>query len=135
MLHILMHGVSTRNYEKVLPEMAEQVGVSKSQVSRENIEAGERLLKELAERNFADKDILIVYIDGLVFGDWHVIGVVGVDSEGHKHVLGIREGATENAEVAKALLEELVQRGLKPDRRRLFVIDGSKALRKAIGSG
>jgi transposase-like protein len=112
--------------------MAAQVGISKSQVSRENIEAGERLLKDLAGRDFSDKEILIVYIDGIQFGDYHVIGAVGVDTEGHKHVLGLHEGATENAVVVKALLDELVTRGIKPDRRRLFVIDGSKALRTAI---
>lgn len=132
MLAILMRGVSTRNYREVLPEMADQVGISKSQVSRENIEAGERLLRELAERDFSQKDILIVYIDGMRFGPYHVIAAVGVDAEGHKHVLGLREGASENAEVVKCLLEELVQRGVKPGRRRLFVIDGAKALRTAI---
>jgi transposase-like protein len=132
MLAILMRGVSTRNYREVLPEMADQVGISKSQVSRENIEAGERLLRELAERDFSEKDILIVYIDGMRFGPYHVIAAVGVDAEGHKHVLGLREGASENAEVVKALLEELVERGVKPGRRRLFVIDGAKALRTAI---
>lgn len=132
MLEIMMAGVSTRRYEQVLPEMAETVGVSKSQVSREFIEAGERLLKELAERDFSEQDILVVYIDGLQFGKYHVICAVGVDSGGHKHVLGFREGATENAAVATALLEDLVARGLSADRRRLFVIDGSKALRKAI---
>ena len=132
MLAILLAGVSTRKYKEVLPEMAEQVGISKSQVSRENIEAGERLLKDLAERDFSDKDILVVYIDGIQFGDYHVIGAVGVDTEGHKHVLALHEGATENAVVVKALLDELVARGIKPDRRRLFVIDGSKALRTAI---
>jgi putative transposase len=132
MLAILLNGVSTRKYKDVLPEMADQVGISKSQVSRENIEAGERLLKDLAERDFRDKDILIIYIDGIQFGDYHVIGAVGVDTEGHKHVLGLREGATENAVVVGTLLAELVARGIKPGRRRLFVIDGSKALRKAI---
>jgi putative transposase len=115
-----------------LPEMAETVGVSKSQVSRESIEAGERLLKELAERDFADKEILAVWIDGIQLGSYHVICAVGVDSAGNKHVLGLREGATENAEVAKALLEDLVARGLKSSQPRLFVIDGSKALRSAI---
>jgi putative transposase len=132
MLAILMRGVSTRNYREVLPEMADQVGISKSQVSRENIEAGERLLRELAERNFSDQDMLIVYIDGMRFGPYHVIAAVGVDAEGQKHVLGLREGASENAAVVKALLEELVERGVKPGRRRLFVIDGAKALRTAI---
>jgi putative transposase len=62
-----------------------------------------------------------------------VLCAVGVDAEGGEHVLGLREGATENAVVASALLEDLVGRGLDPKRRRLFVIDGSKALRKAIG--
>ena len=132
MLQIMMAGVSTRRYEQVLPQMAEQVGISKSQVSREFIDSGERLLKELAERDFSETDILVVYIDGVQFGPYHVICAVGVDDQGHKHVLGFREGATENAEVAQALLEDLVARGLSPFRRRLFVIDGSKALRKAI---
>jgi putative transposase len=132
MLGILMRGVSTRNYREVLPQMADQVGISKSQVSRENIEAGERLLRELAERDFSEKDILIVYIDGMRFGPYHVIAAVGVDTEGYKHVLGLREGASENTEVVKCLMEELVERGIKPGRRRLFVIDGAKALRNAI---
>ena len=132
MLQILIAGVSTRRYEQVLPAMAETVGVSKSQVSRETIEAGERLLKGLAERDFSKLDILAVWIDGLQLGSYHVICAVGVDANGHKHVLGLREGATENAVVASALLEDLVKRGLDPERRRLFVIDGSKALRKAI---
>lgn len=132
MLQILIAGVSTRRYEQVIPAMAETVGVSKSQVSREAIEAGERLLRDLAERDFAKLDLLAVWIDGLQLGSYHVICAVGVDAEGHKHVLGLREGATENAVVASALLEDLVKRGLDPKRRRLFVIDGSKALRKAI---
>lgn len=132
MLSILMRGVSTRRYSEVLPEMAEQAGVSKSQVSREAIEAGERVLEELAERDFSDKDLLVIYIDGMRFGAHHVIAAVGVDAEGHKHVLGLRDGATENSEVVTALLEQLVERGVKPGRRRLFVIDGAKALRGAI---
>jgi putative transposase len=132
MLSIVINGVSTRNYQKVLPEMAEQVGISRSSVSRESIAAGERLLKSLAERDFSQLDLLIIYVDGMQFGDFHVIAAVGVDAEGHKHVLGLREGASENAVVAKALLEDLVARGVKPTRRRLFVIDGSKALRTAI---
>jgi putative transposase len=132
MLEILLAGVSTRRYEQILPEMAETVGVSKSQVSRETIEAGERLLKGLAERDFSNLDILAIWIDGIQLGAYHVICAVGVDAGGQKHVLGVREGATENADVAKALLEELVARGLDPSRSRLFVIDGAKALRTAI---
>jgi len=131
-LSILMHGISTRSYKKVLPEMAETVGVSKSNVSREFIEASEQQMKEFAERRFDDKDILIIYIDGIRFGQFHVIAAVGVDSGGFKHVLGLTEGATENATVVKNLLEDIVARGINPSRKRLFVIDGSKALRNAI---
>lgn len=132
MLEILMLGISTRDYRKVLPEMAETVGVAKSSVSRQFVEASEEELKALAERRFDDKDILIVYLDGLVFGRHHILSAIGVDSEGYKHVLGLRPGAGENATVVRELLEDLVERGIHPGRRRLFVIDGSKALRAAI---
>lgn len=134
MLEILMAGISTRQYQKVLPAMAETVGVSKSSVSREFIEASSKALKTLAERRFDDQTILIVYIDGLVLGNYHVIAAIGVDEQGHKHVLGIRQGATENAVVVKALLEDLVARGVGPEQRRLYVIDGSQALRCGIDS-
>ena len=132
MLEILMAGISTRSYSKVLPQMAESVGVSKSAVSREFVEASEKVLKELAERRFDDKDILIIYLDGLVFGRHHVLTAIGVDTDGYKHALGLVEGASENAAAAKALLEDLVSKGIKPGRRRLFVIDGSKALRAGV---
>ena len=132
MLEIMMVGVSTRKYEEVLPEMAEQVGISKNQVSREFIEAGQRMLQSLAGKDLSELGILVVYIDGIQFGKYHVICAMGVDSGGHKHVLGLREGATENAEVAIALLEDLAGRGLDAFTRRLFVIDGFKTLRKAI---
>jgi putative transposase len=131
-LDILMMGVSTRNYQRILPEMAETVGVSKSNVSREFIEASEQTLKALCERRFDEQDIVIVYIDGIQYGQIHVIAALGVDTQGYKHVLGLREGASENAQVVKDLLADLVERGLRPERRRLFVIDGSKALRAAI---
>lgn len=132
MWEILMLGLSTRKYEEVLPKMAETVGVSKSEVSRQFVESSAEVLKQLMERRLEEWDILIVYLDGIVFGDYHVIAAIGVDTKGSKHVLGLREGATENKVVAKALLEDLVERGLNPERRRLFVIDGSKALRRAI---
>lgn len=134
MMQILIDGVSTRRYQNVIPKMAESVGVSKSAVSRANIEAGERLLKELAERRFDHLDILVIYIDGIVLGDYHVLGAIGVDSTGTKHVLGLQPGSSENSVVATALLRQLVERGVKPDRHRLFVIDGSAALRNAINA-
>ena len=112
--------------------MAHTVGVSKSQLSREFVEESEKKLKKLCERRFDDKDIIAVYVDGIQYGDCHVIVALGVDSEGHKHVLGIREGSSENSRVASDLLVDMVERGIRADRLRLFVIDGSKALRCAI---
>lgn len=127
-----MSGVSTRNYERVVPEMAESCGVSKSAVSREFAAASAEQLRSLCERRFDEVELLVIYLDGVQFGEHHVIVAIGVDSGGHKHILALAEGATENATVVRGLLESLVERGVKPDRRRLFVIDGSKALRAAI---
>lgn len=134
MLQILLNGVSTRRYRDVIAEMADTVGVSKSTVSREAIEASEAALQQLMERRFDEVDLLIIYIDGMKFQDQCVLAAVGVDVQGRKHVLGLREGATENAEAAKDLLQHLVDHGVDPSRRRLFVIDGSKALRTAINA-
>ena len=132
LLEILMRGVSTRNYEKVIAEMADTVGVSKSSVSREFVEQSGKELEKLADRRFDDIPLLVIYVDGLVFSEVHVICAVGVDEQGKKHVLGIVEGASENSASATSLLENLVERGVDSSRRYLFVIDGSKALRKAI---
>jgi transposase-like protein len=134
MLDTLLRGVSTRNYKDVIPQMAETVGVSKSSVSRQAIEASEAELEALLSRRFDDLKLLIIYMDGVVFGDHTMIGAVGVDVEGRKHVLGIREGATENATVVMELLQDIVARGVDPKQKRLFVIDGSKALRAAINA-
>ncbi len=131
-LDILMRGVSTRNYEHVISEMADTAGVSKSSVSREFIEESADRLKELAERRFDDTELLIIYLDGLVFGEHHIIAAIGVDAGGAKHVLGLVQGASENGAAATALLESLVERGVDPRKVYLFVIDGSKALRSAI---
>ena len=132
MLEILLEGVSTRKYAGVLPAMAETAGVSRSSVSRQVVEASEEELRRLCERRFDGVELLVLYVDGIVFGDHHVVVAVGVDQEGRKHVLGLAEGASENQVVVRGLLEDLVERGVKPDRRYLFVIDGSKALRTAI---
>jgi putative transposase len=134
MLEILMRGVSTRKYATVLPRMAETAGVSKSSVSREFVEASEKALQSLCERRFDGIDILVIYIDGQVFSEYHIITAVGVDGDGKKHVLGITEGATENAVAVTSLLEDLVERGVTPHRKRLFVIDGGKALRAGINA-
>jgi len=134
MLEILLNGVSTRRYQRVIPEMADTVGVSRSTVSRETIEASEAALQQLLERRFDEVELLIIYIDGMHFGDQCVLAAVGVDIQGCKHVLALREGATENAEATKDLLQHLVEHGVDPTHRRLFIIDGSKALRTAINA-
>lgn len=114
--------------------MAETVGVARSSVSRALIEASEKELQQLLERRFDDVDLLVIYLDGMKFGEHWMIGAVGVDDQGHKHVLGIQEGPTESEAAATDLLQKLVERGVKPDRRRLFVVDGAKALRAAINA-
>jgi putative transposase len=81
-LDVLMRGISTRRYSEVLPEMASTCGVSKSNVSREATEASEEALKELLERRFDEVDLLVIYIDGMMFGEHHVISAVGVDGAG-----------------------------------------------------
>jgi transposase-like protein len=130
----MMRGVSTRNYSGILPDACECVWVSKSSISREFVLASEEECRRLLERRFDEVDILIIYIDGMVFAGHNVTAAVGVDSLGHKHVLGLAEGATENSAVATALLESIAERGVACGVKRLFVIDGSKALRKAIDS-
>jgi transposase-like protein len=132
LLSIVMRGVSTRHYQEVVPELAERCGVSRSAVSRQLQAASAEALKQLCERRFDEVDLLVIYLDGKDFGGHQVICAIGVDLQGKKHILGLTEGATENAVVVKGLLEELVARGVKPDRKRLFVIDGGKALRAAI---
>lgn len=132
MLAALMRGISTREYHEVLPKMAKTVGVSRSAVSRQAIDASVEQLKQLQERRWEQVEILVIYIDGQRFGEHLILSAVGVDIEGHKHVMGIAPGATENAAAVKQLLTGLRDRGLPTDRKYLFVIDGAKALRAAI---
>jgi transposase-like protein len=137
MMDTLLKGVSTRNYKGVIRDMAHTAGVSKSALSRAFVEQSEKALEELMARRFDHLSILAIYIDGIDLSGHHVLTALGVDEQGAKHVLGMREGASENAAVVTALLEGLVERGIKPERagggrRRLFIIDGSKALRAGI---
>ncbi len=92
MLDTLIAGVSTRRYQHVLPEMAETVGVSKCEVSRETIEAGERLLKELTERDLSGLELLAVWIDGIQLGRYHVICAMGETALGTSTSWGCGKG-------------------------------------------
>lgn len=129
---ILISGVSARRYREIVADTADAVGVSRSSVSREFMEEAEAALKQVMERPLGDLDIMVVVIDGIIIAAHHVLVAMGVSSTGAKHVLGLWQAASENAAAATALLEDLVARGLKPDVRRLFVLDGSKALRAAV---
>lgn len=132
MLGALLRGVSTRDYQEVLPQMAQTVGVSRSAISRKAVEASSEQLQQLQERRWENIEILVIYIDGQRFGEHHILSAVGVDTEGKKHILGLESGATENAASVKRLLTRLRDHGLPTDRKYLFVIDGAKALRAAI---
>ena len=132
MLETLLRGVSTRDYEQVIPEMAETVGVSRSSVSREARQAAEAEMEKLLERDWSQVELLVIYLDGMQLGSHHVLSAVGVDADGHKHVLGLVEGASENQAAAQALLLHLREHGVDTGKRYLFVIDGAKALRAAI---
>jgi len=89
-------------------------------------------LRELCERRLEKLKLVALLIDGMECARQTLVVALGVEENGAKHVLGLWPGATGNATVAKALLEDLVARGLNQERRYLFVLDGSKALRAAI---
>ena len=118
---ILMSGVSTRHSERVVPELAERCGVSRSAVSRQFTAASAEQLRALCERRLDALEVLVSYLDGVRFGPHHVVAAIGVAADGRKHLLGLGEGATENATVVTGLLEDLVARGVDPARRRRHV--------------
>ena len=132
MSEILVSGVSTRKYARVLPAMAASAGIAKSSVSRAMKGASQASLHQLMERSFHQHDIVAVYIDGIEVAGHHVVAAVGLDDTGEKHLLGLVRGSSENAGVVKDLLNSLVARGIDASVQRLFVIDGSKAIRSAI---
>ena len=128
-------GVSTRRYARSLeplPPAANEHGISKSAVSERFVYGTERKLAELMSRELSKFCLTALFIDGVHFDQHVVLAAVGVDEHGDKHVLGLREGATENATTCKALLADLIERGLDPGHSLLVVIDGAKALHKAV---
>lgn len=129
---ILVCNVSTRKYARVVHRCAEEVGISKSAVSRQFVKQSSHALAKLMSRSFAQMDIVAVYVDGIIVAPHHIIAAVGVDAQGNKHVLGLSSGSSENAKVVKDLLATLAERGVDLNEPRLWVIDGSKALRSAI---
>ena len=128
-------GVSTRRYRSTLdrlPANESAAAVSKSAVSRRFVAlSSERLEQWLASR-LDHVRLPVVMIDGIHFKDRVVLVALGFDTDGRKHVLGIREGSTENTRVVRSLISDLIERGLDADAPRLWIIDGGKALRRAI---
>ena len=107
---------------------------SKSAVSRTFVERTREALGELMRRQLSELRLAVMMLDGLELKGRMMIVALGITTEGVKIPLGLWEGSTENATVATALLSDLVERGLDPEQGMLFVIDGSKALRKAVRS-
>src|ERR1017187_225590 len=124
----LMRGLSTRNYGAVVKDFHEAYGVEKSAVSDNFIAASREKLLELMERPLGELRLCAVLIDGTPFRDRQMIVALGIDSDGRKTVLGLREGASENATVVSELLSDLAARGLDFSVPRLYVLDGGKAL-------
>lgn len=128
-------GVSTRKYARSLEPMPAEVvsrGTSKSAVSRRFVAATAKYVEEMMNRDLSTLDLVVILIDGIHVDEHVVLVSLGIDSLGNKHVLGLREGATENATACTALLADLQGRGMRTDRTILVVIDGSKALAKAV---
>ena len=128
----MMRGLSTRNYGAVVKDFQDAYGIEKSAVSENFIEASREKVKQLMERPLGELRLCAVLIDGTPFKDRQMIVALGIGCDGTKTVLGIREGATENATVVSALLSELVERGLDFSTPRLYILDGGKALHAAV---
>jgi putative transposase len=136
-LERMLAGVSTRRYRRTQEPIGREVenrarSISKSPISRAFVQRTRKALGELMARRLDDVRLAVLMLDGIELKGRTNIVALGITSEGVKVPLGLWEGSTENATVATALLSDLVERGLDPEQGMLFVIDGSKALRKAI---
>jgi Transposase, Mutator family len=133
----MLAGVSTRRYRRIQEPVGGEVeqrarSISKSSVSRAFVGRARKALGELMARRLDDVRLAVLMLDGIELRGRTNIVCLGITTDGAKVPLGLWEGSTENATVATALLSDLVERGLDPEQGMLFVIDGSKALRKAI---
>lgn len=131
-LRRMVNGVSCRRYEQVVDLAREGFGVKKSSVSRGFVRASADEVQQLSERRFDDERFVVIFIDGKAYAGETMLVALGITASGEKKLLGLRQGATENATVVAALLEELRERGVKTDVPTLFVLDGAKALRAAV---
>ena len=127
----MLHGVSTRNYRAVAEAIQDSYGIEKSSVSRHFVKASARALKEFDERPI-DGYYPIIFIDGYEIGGDMMIIALGVNENGVKKALSMRQGGTENAGIINSMFDDMENRGLQKERPVLFVIDGAKAIYSAI---
>ena len=128
----LMLGLSTRKYGQAVREFTEAYGLEKSAVSEHFIEASRTKLKELMERRLDKMRLCGLLIDATPFEGQQMVAALGIGEDGRKTILGIRQGASENATVVGELLGDLLERGLDFTQPRLYVLDGGKALTAAV---
>jgi putative transposase len=128
----LMLGLSTRKYGEAVREFTEAYGLEKSAVSEHFIEASRAKLQEMMERRLGNIRFCALMIDATPFAGQQLVAVLGITVEGKKMILGIRQGATENATVVGELLGDLLARGVDFTAPRLYVLDGGKALTAAV---
>src|SRR5690349_15719654 len=128
----LMLGLSTRTYGRAVREFAEAYGLEKSAISEHFIEASREKLQEMMDRRLDKMRLCALLIDATPFAGQQMVVALGISQDGRKTILGIRQGATENATVVGELLGDLVNRGLDFAELRLYVLDGGKALHAAV---
>jgi len=128
----LMLGLSTRKYDQAVRQFTEAYGLEKSAVSEHFIEASRAKLKDLMESRLDKLRLVALLIDATPFEGQQMVAALGIGQDGRKTILGIRQGATENATVVGELLGDLVSRGLDFTEPRLYVLDGGKALTAAV---
>jgi putative transposase len=128
----LLSGVSTRDYPNIVEKTVRGRGISKSTISRKGIEATAQMLKDFLTKRLDNLTLVAVFMDGIQLGERHNIVAIGMDTTGKKHVLGIKDGSSENSSVCKELLVDICERGISIDRKYLFVLDGAKALSAAV---
>ena len=128
----LMLGLSTRKYGQAIRQFTEAYGLEKSAVSEHFIEASRAKLKEMMERRLEKMRLCALLIDATPFQGQQMVAALGIAQDGQKTILGLRQGATENATVVGELLGDLVSRGLDFTEPRLYILDGAKALSAAV---
>ena len=128
----LMLGLSTRNYAQAVREFTEAYGIEKSAVSEHFVRTSREKLRGILERPLGKLKLCAIYLDGIEFKGQHLVVALGVAVDGSKTVLGLRQGARENATVVGELLEDLAGRGVDFSVPMLYVLDGAKALTKAV---